>query len=258
MKNTISFLLVLLLGCNNSNKNVNGNSLTDSSGDKTTTKGPTSGTGCGALILFHQGAIIEGTSYDAAGKVTAKQTTTVTDVKDEAGVLIAHCSAVMEGAGAGKNMEMIYKCDGSNLYMDMTALMQNFSSLKNIKGEIKPIEFPINISEGQTLPDASYTITMDKGPTKMDITTTYKNRTVGPKEKITTTGGSWDCFKVHCDIASDIKGLDETTAKVMEAVKNSTKMEMAMWFSPGFGIVKTETYRAGKLSSRSEITSIKD
>jgi len=259
MKKIIPLLLIVLAGCNNNNtKDKHAKSNGDSANDKATTQTSTTGGACGKLILFRQGAVIEGTSYNAAGKVTAKQITTVKEVKEEGTMLVARSSAVIEEAGAGKNMELVYKCDGRDLYMDMTPLMENFGSLKNKTGEIKPIEFPIDILEGQTLPDASYTVTMGKAPIMMDITVMYKNRTVSAKENVTTPAGSWECFKVHCNIESDVKGLDERSAKILTLVKNSTKMEMTMWFSPAFGIVKSETYKAGKLSSRTEITSVKE
>ena len=215
--------------------------------------------GCRSLIMFHKGAIIEGTSYDAAGKETSKQITTVTDVKENGGLLIATASAMMNSSATGdKTMNLVYKCDGNNLYMDITSMLQNFEGLNNLKGDIKPLQFPINVTVGQKLPDASYTIAMDKGPVKMDITASYKNRIVAAKEKITTTAGSWDCYKVTTDIESDVQGLDAETKKIMDAVKDKMKMSMAMWYHPEIGIVRMEMYHAGKLNIRTDITSVKE
>lgn len=255
MKKLLSACIILsLFACNNNNSSSkeNGNSVTPDSENKSTTAG------CGKLILFHKGAIIEGTSYDASGKETSKTTTTVTDVKDEGGMLIATSSALMNSSATGdKTMNLVYKCDGNNLYMDINSMLQNFEGLSKLKGDIKPIQFPINISVGQTLPDASYTISMDRGPVKMDITATYKNRTVLAKEKITTTAGSWDCYKVNTDIESDVQGLDAETKKIMDAVKEKMKMSMLMWYNPELGIVRMEMYQSGKLNIRTDITSIK-
>ena len=214
--------------------------------------------GCGKLILFKKGAVIEGTSYDAAGKETSKTTTTVTDVKNEGGILTATSMGLMHSTATGdKTMNLIYKCDGNNLYMDINSMLQNFEGLNHIKGDIKPLQFPLNISVGQKLPDASYTVSIDKG-VKMDITSTYKNRTVTALEKITTTAGSWNCYKVTTDIDSDVQGLDATTKKIMDAVKDKMKMSMAMWYHPEMGIVRLEMYHAGKVNVRTDITSVKE
>ena len=255
MKKVFSVCLALsLFACNNQNSNSK-----EKIKPVTTVKEYESATaGCGSLILFRKGALIEGTSYDAAGKQTSTQTTTVTDVKEEGGMLVASSSALMSGTTGNRTMNLIYKCDGKNLYMDMNSMLQNFGGLKNIKGEIKPIQFPINISVGQTLPDASYTISMDRGEVKMDITSTYKNRTVSALEKITTTAGSWDCYKVNTDIASAVQGLDPKTKKIMDEVNAKMKMSMIMWYTPEFGIVRTEMYQSGKLNSRSDITAVKE
>jgi hypothetical protein len=255
MKKLLSVcILISFYACNNQNSSSDKKENTVATG---TEKEPVTGV-CGSLILFHKGAVIVGTSYDAAGKETSKQTTTVTDVKEEEGVLVANSSALMNGKTGEKTMNLVYKCDGTNLYVDMSSMLQNFDALKNIKGDIKPIQFPINISVGQTLPDASYTISMDRGPVKMDITSSYKNRIVSAKENITTTAGSWDCYKVSSDIESDMSGPDEKTKKIMDAVKDKMKMSMIMWYTPKIGIVRTEIYMNGKPSSKSEITSIKE
>ena len=213
--------------------------------------------GCGKLILFHKGAVIEGTSYDGAGNETSKTTTTVNNVQHEGGVLTATSSGLMKSAATGdKTMNYVYKCDGNNLYMDINSMIQNFEGLNHMKGNIKPLQFPVNISVGQKLPDASYTVSIDKG-VKMDVTSIYKNRTVAAIEKITTTAGSWDCYKVTTDIDSDVQGLDEATKKIMEAVKAKMKMSMAMWYNPEMGIVRMEMYNAGKVNMRTDITSVK-
>lgn len=249
-----ALLLLSMISCNNQSDNSKENKVSEKTGAAENTA-----TGnCGTLILFKKGAVIEGTSYDATGKQTSTQTTTVTDVTNEGGMLVAKSSSVMNISTGQKTMNLVYKCDGQNLYMDVNSMLQNFSALQHLKGDIKPIQFPINISVGQTLPEASYTVSMDRGAVKMDITASYKNRKVESKEMITTAAGSWNCYKVSSDIESNVDGIDEKTKKIMEAVKDKMKMGMIMWYTPELGIVRTEMYQNGKLNSRSEITGIKN
>ena len=247
-------LLFSLFACNNQNSN----STKKKSTENVVTADNASTGNCGSLILFKKGAVIEGTSYDANGKQTYKETTTVTNVSEEGGVLIATSSSVTNGTAGEKTINLVYKCDGTNLFMDINAMLANFAGMGKVKGDVKPVQFPINISEGQTLPEASYTISMDRGAVQMDITSTITNRTVGAKEKITTTAGSWDCYRVNNDLKSDVQGLDEKTKKIMDAVKAKTKMSMVMWYTPELGIVRTEMYSNGKLNSRTDITSVKE
>ncbi len=247
-------LLISVFACNNQNSN---STEKKSQEDKVVANNAATGN-CGSLILFKKGAVVEGTSYDANGKQTHKETTTVTDVTEEGGMLIAKSSSLTNGVAGNKTINLVYKCDGTNLYLDINAMLANFAGMGSVKGDIKPVQFPINISEGQTLPEASYTISMDRGAVKMDITSTIKNRTVGAKEKIKTTAGTWDCYKVNSDMDSDVQGLDEQTKKIMDAVKAKTKMSMVMWYTPEIGIVRTEMYSNGKLNSSSDITGIKN
>ncbi|MEP7238274.1 MAG: hypothetical protein ABI685_10430 [Ferruginibacter sp.] len=247
-------LLILLFACNNQNSNP-----TEKKSKGNTVAADNASTGnCGSLILFKKGAVVEGTSYDANGKQTSKQTTTVNDVSEEGGMLVAKSTSLTNGAAGQKTINLVYKCDGTNIYTDLNEMLANFASMGTVKGDVKPVQFPLNISEGQTLPEASYTISMDRGAMKMDITSTVKNRTVGAKEKITTTAGSWDCYKVSSDMDSDVQGLDERTKKIMDAVKAKTKLSMIMWYTPEIGIVRTEMYSNGKLTSRTDITAIKN
>jgi hypothetical protein len=255
MKKILSACLMLsLFACNNQNSSSKEKEKPVVAGSENAS----ATAGCGSLILFHKGAVIEGTSYNAAGKETSKQITTVTDVKEEGGMLIANSSALMNGATGEKTINLDYKCDGTNLYIDIKSMLQNFEALKNLKGDIKPFQFPINMSVGETLPDASYTVSMDRGAVKMDITSSYTNRTVSALENITTPAGSWDCYKVNADIVSDVQGLDAQTKKIMDAVKEKMKMSIVMWYTPKMGIVRTEMYQNGKLNSRSEVTSVKE
>ncbi|HEX2682977.1 MAG TPA: hypothetical protein VHL77_03555 [Ferruginibacter sp.] len=252
MKKLLAVVIIIsFIACNG---NKRGSSETEDKNNTTSIKHPAPG--CGKLVLFKKGAIIESTSYDAAGNETSKTTTTVSDVKNEGGILTATSSGSMKSAAVGdKSLNLIYKCDGDNLYMDINSMMQNFEGLNHVKGDIKPLQFPINISVGQKLPDASYTVAIDKG-IKMDVTTTYKNRTVAAIEQVTTKGGSWPCYKVTTDIDSDVQGLDDNTKKMMEAAKAKLKMSMTMWFNPEMGIVKMEMYHSGTVNIRTEVTSV--
>ena len=50
--------------------------------------------------------------------------------------------------------------------------------------------------------------------------------------------------------------MEKKIAEMM--MKKAPVVKMIMWYTPNVGIVKTEMYNNGSLTSRSEITSIKD
>ena len=256
MKKSYYLLFVVVFtACNNETKNEN-TSVAKIAAPKIDVASESEGSGCSGMILFRKGAVIESTSFDAAGKQTTQQSSTVTDVTEENGITIATLSAQSSTAGSKVN-SLSYKCDGKNIYMDLGSVMQNYAVLKDAKTDTKSLSFPIDVKEGETLPEYSVSIAMDRGPVKMTIKTTYKNRLVGPKEKITTSAGSWDCYKINADIVSEVEGPDEKTKQIMQSVQNGMKMKMVFYYAPDFGFPKMEVYRNDKLFSYTTTTKIK-
>lgn len=257
MKKYMNLAFIVLLACNNQSSTA----TKDSPAAATAAVTATSSTGnCGNLVLFRKGAVLQGATYDAAGKEIAKQKTTITDVKQEGGITIATAKIETSSQYNSKGNEktLTYKCDGSNLYMDLQEVMQSYAAMKGTEVKANTMQFPLNISEGQTLPEASVSVSMDRGTgKKMDMVMHYKERTVGAKEKITTPAGSWNCYKVNTTIESEMMGMDEKTKKIMESMKDKMKMRMIMWYAPDFGIVKTDMYMGDKLQSHSQINSVK-
>src|SRR5438477_1676179 len=146
MKRIQKFYLLMLLvaACNNTN-NQNASTLAASVSPATTaTESTTAFGGCNNLILFHKGAVLVGASYDTTGKETGRQTTTVTDVVDAGGITEAHVRNDIQTPIGKKTMDIVYKCDGKNLYMDMNAMIQNFSVAKDAKAKADPIPFPLS------------------------------------------------------------------------------------------------------------------
>jgi hypothetical protein len=211
---------------------------------------------CGNLILFQKGTVIESVSKDAAGKETGKQVSTVTDVKTVGGVMQADLKSETIAGGKKRPISFTYKCDGNNLYTDMTSVMQNFGTSGSTIKEITPISFPLSMSEGKTLPDASFVFTINMGSKKMDMKTTYKDRKVAARENVTTPAGSWNCYKITSNIESAITGADEATQKIADGMKDKMKSTMTMWYATTIGIVKVETYTNGQLTSTSMVTRI--
>jgi hypothetical protein len=216
---------------------------------------------CNNLIFFKPGAEIGSKSYDGAGKELASQQAKILEVKNEGGMTVAHVSA-SDTIKLGKhitNMTYSYKCDGKSIFFDLASMMRSTAQERNTTIEGSVIEYPINVSAGQTLPDASGTMIMEKGGRKTTMKYHYKDRKVDSKEKVTTPAGSWNCYKISNTVAVevDFPGMTEKAKKMMETMTNQMKTTSITWFSPDFGIVKMEMYQNGKLVSRNEIVSVK-
>ena len=259
------FLFTSFIACNNTanspaeTKAVDSNASTMAASASDATGAP----GCGSMIMFHKGAIIEGKDYDTAGKVRSSSVTTVTNVRSEGNETIADLSMDTHSTYGGKEhnkvLNMSYKCDGKRLVMDLSGFLSNFSALKDASVEGRALEFPLELSVGQELPEASVSATIDAGRVKMKTTSTYAKRRVEKKETISTPAGTWSCYKIVNNIETTMDaGSDAVAKKMAEMMKQrSPKISSAMWFAPGFGVVRSEFYKDNKLDSRSEIVSVK-
>ena len=254
----ISGLLVVAvaLACNSTSTSPNSTAPKSESPAAVTESG-----GCSKLALFKKGAVIESKNYDASGKEISAQTTTITDVKDSAGLTVADADLSMQlPAGKSSVRHIQYMCDGSGLFMDMSTLLANLSFVKIVSVSEKGMKFPINLQVGMDLPESSLTLEMGRGGMTIKTTVTYKNRKVESKEKVTTAGGSWDGFKLSSDIVTEteMKGADEHQQKIAEMMKkNSPVQRSVIWFSPDAGLVRMEMYSGETLLSRTDIVSIK-
>jgi hypothetical protein len=99
------------------------------------------------------------------------------------------------------------------------------------------------------LKDADFSMDM-KMNTGMNAKVDFRqiNRKVLNKENISTPAGSWDAYIIGYDANFKMK------LGPMGIPMNYTAKE---WFVPGVGIVKSETYKNGKLAGSTMITSIK-
>jgi hypothetical protein len=89
---------------------------------------------------------------------------------------------------------------------------------------------------GDDLKDATLDMTIDNSGMKQTVNMVTSNRKVEAKESITTTAGTWDCFKISYKSKITIKTMGMGIPFNIEGFE---------WFAPGFGIVKTESKHGG-------------
>ncbi len=145
------------------------------------------------------------------------------------------------------------KCIGGKMYIEMKSFVPSkfMAQMNNmaIKTDATWLEFPQNLSVGITLNDASGAISSYNGSTlvtTMKITIT--NRKVVSNENVTTTAGTFNCFKITQDINI------ETTSM---GVSVPVSIKSTEYYAAGAGSVKTESYdKDGKLMGYSLLTKI--
>jgi len=262
MKFFLSAILALTItACNNETGNSNGpENNSDNQTKSSIEKGSKADGNCGSNLLFQEGAQIKTESYDGDGKVIAKQVSAITKVYDEGGMSVSEWeikNTDQDGSNE-KTMTAVYRCDGKQLFVDMTSFLTD--SKQNNDIQTSGLQFPFNPSVGETLPDFDYSTTISNAGKARKIKSHIRDRKVEAKETLITAAGSFECYKISSVIEAETEmpDMDEESKKIMEQVKKKMgKNRMTFWYAPDVTIIKMEFKMGDKLVMRSEVTEIK-
>lgn len=192
---------------------------------------------CQSFYYLQNNKTIEMTIYNKKGKENGRQVYTVSEVKKDGGTVTARINSAMfdtKGKSAITGSGTI-QCKGGAMMMDMkmalpAAQQQQFGTT-DAKAENMYMEYPASMQVGDQLKDATMDLQIENKGMKQSVNMIVNNRKVEGKESITTTAGTWECFKISYKSKITIK-----TA----GIGIPFNMEGTEWFAPGFGIVKSE------------------
>ena len=262
MKNNCIILIIFFFGaCSNPADNAkqsgkDSNSSTEKEKNELLVR--PGGNSCDNNLLFRKGVEIQTTTNNVQGNVTMKSVSRITKVYEEGGMTVSECE-MKTAAENGANEKVTtarYKCDGKHFYMDLASFLSD--TKQNTRVETTGLQFPFNVTVGETLPDASSSIVTNRGGKEMKITSHIKERKVEAKESVTTAAGAFECYRISCIIETDIPGMDDKSKEVMKEVKKKMGTnKMIFWYAPGITIIKMEFFMGDKLVTRSEVTGIK-
>lgn len=203
---------------------------------------------CSNNIWFLNNSKIEMTTYDKKGELTAlinykisnvnaNESNVKVEIQNKKGKLLS---------GAKGNI----KCDGASFSMEMelmlpSDLMKGMDAKDiQVKSNKAYMTYPNSMKIGDILPDNQFTSEVFMGEMKL-MTTNFniKNRRVLSKEKTTTPAGTFDCFTI-------------TSSQAMKAGFMNMNFDVIEWYSIGYGVIKSETSKAGKPESSTMMTKI--
>lgn len=205
---------------------------------------------CEAYYPMKVGATWETKNFDNKDKLTSISKSKITKSEGTASDLVATVwyelldnKNVSEATG-----EYIIKCSNGAFSMNMKSMI-NSKTLEAYKGmEITvtgdDVEMPSNPVVGQTLKDASLTITVT-GMAMMNMTIKLYNRKVAAIETVTTPAGTFEkCVKITYNATTKMMMTIETTG--------------TEWYAKNVGMVKSESYDAkGNKTNSSVLSSYK-
>lgn len=137
-------------------------------------------------------------------------------------------------------------CDNGTTRLDpasiMTTQLQQYEGMEySVTGDDISVENSYEV--GQSLPNASVTMTVATGIIDITSTVTISDKKVVRREEITTPAGTFDCYVIT--YTNELRmGFSRT-------------MQSTQWISEGVGMVKEETYKAnGRLLTKTVLQSI--
>jgi hypothetical protein len=203
---------------------------------------------CEGFGQFRKGLKTEMTTYDAKDKVVSVVNQEVIDVKTVGGELVATSKMVTsdkKGKAMGESFTANFKCKDGNIYMNFQDLMGAMPKMEGTEMKVSgdDLMYPVALSVGQTYPDAKMKMElMMQGNPLMKMDFTIKNRKTVAKESITTTAGTYECYKITYTVSSSMRMVGDSDG--------------AIWFSDGM-MIKTESYaKKGEKASSTVLTKL--
>jgi len=200
-----------------------------------------------------EGGGYEMTSLNAKGKPQGTIKYRFTSVKKEGDYTVVDIE--MESVSTKGKTELTQKftikCNGNEYVVDAASFVaqEQLKSLESFNMTFKSddVVYPNQLSEGQTLKDASLTGTGDMNGIPVSFDMKMTDRKVVGRERIKVGAGEYDAFKITTK--------SKMTTKTVISV--NVDFETVSYRAPGvIWDIKTETYRKGKLLGSTELSKI--
>ena len=202
---------------------------------------------CNMYYPLKEGAKFQITTYDKKNKPTSVLDYTVLNIENTASGKVATIKGSAKDKGDKMLTELEYKvtCKDNKLSIDYESLLspQMMEQFKEMDYEITGtnLDWPNDISVGQTLPDSNMNMKISMGGMNMNMVLNITDRKVTGIENVTTPAGTYECYVITYNTNVDTMGISH---------KTSSKQ----WISKGVGLVKQEDTQKGKVENTSMLT----
>lgn len=193
---------------------------------------------CAQYLFLQNGKTIEMTVYNKKGDPNGRNVYSVSDVATGGGTTsgkIASEEFDKKGKSIAKS-NCVIRCNGGMMQLDMKLMLpqqqaEQFSSA-DVKANDGLLEYPAAMNVGDALKDGSFSMDMNNHGMTQTLTMLISNRKIEAQESVTTTAGTWNCYKI--------------SFKCKIAVKTGPigipfSFEGTEWYAPGVGIIKSES-----------------
>ncbi|WP_439881025.1 TapB family protein [Pontibacter sp. MBLB2868] len=212
---------------------------------------------CSDYMLLNNNAQYEIITYNNKDKLESRAMYHVKNVNSKNGAIEATIQTKVfdkrdEVVSEG---EFIVGCEKGTIWMDMRSLMTPgmMEAYQNMEVSMEgdKMLYPGNMAVGQKLEDGTMTIKVkdqSSGRNMSTITMNVVDRKVEGKEKVQVPAGTYDSFKISQNT--------EMENQAMGIKMPGMRMQTIEYYVPKIGMVRSETYRNGKLMSYSVLSKI--
>lgn len=210
---------------------------------------------CSQFLLLQKDKTVEITIYDKKGQPNGKQVYTVKDVSNSGGTITGTLNSEQfdKNSNSKAKATSTIQCSGGEFRMDMKLMLPQQQSEKYGDAEVNAkssfLSYPSNMKVGDAPPDGTFTMDLSHsggpggpgappagppGPPgfKQSLTMTISDRKVIAQESVTTTAGTWNCFKITYRCKVGVKTGPFTIP---------VNLDVTEWYAVGFGTIKTES-----------------
>lgn len=213
---------------------------------------------CSDYLLLRENAKYELLTYDQKDRQTGRMTYHVRETDTSGDKVEATIQSQVYDNKGKLATEGDFKvgCEDGSIWMDMRSLMNRQNAMEGQPDMEMTVEgdkmlYPGNLQPGQTLEDGSMTMEMKNkgnGQSMMTMVMKVTDRKVEGKEGIKVPAGTYDSYK--------IKYNTEVENRAMGMKMPGMRLETVEYYVPGIGMVRSETYRNGKLQSYTVLSKI--
>lgn len=194
---------------------------------------------CNSFFPMKENVRYEYEMFDKKEKMTVRMSQTMKNISGSGDNMNATLVQELFDPKKGDKVssgELDWSCVNGTLHFDMKSMnlmMENGQQMNmgesgmsvDVTGD--ELDLPSDLEVGQKLKDVNYTIKIAMGSlTIMNRTFNIKERKVESRENVTTTAGTFDCFKVTF-VTEDEKGRNQKST---------------MWYAKDAGLIKAENY----------------
>jgi len=216
---------------------------------------------CAEAYFNKEGFVITISMYDSTGRVDGRRESTVTGVEMNGDTLFTDVTMVSSsGEDKPERMQMRYHCVNNMYSMDGKSILTAMNSqvplayVRFTEMKLDMPQYALKMKVTDTLPDSDLRIAFQmrqsfgmKVPASR-VVAIYRNRTVTGIDTLVIAGISCVAYIIESDFESNILAARQGM---------TTVGRMKEWFSPQYGLIRSEFFEKGRLSRYEIATAIK-